>query len=97
MTTNELFSSIIAILLIVLILFSIILVYKLIKTLIKLDRVVDDVNTKVKKLNGLFDVVDTATDALSSVSDKMVLLISSGITSVINKFKKKGEDSDEQE
>jgi len=96
MNINELFSIITAILLIVLILFSIILVYKLIKTLIKLDRVVEDINTKAKKLNGLFDVVDNATDALSSISDKMVLLVSSGITSLISKFRKKGEDSDEK-
>ena len=48
------------------------------------------------KLNGLFDVVDNATDALSSISDKMVLLVSSGITSLISKFRKKGEDSDEK-
>ncbi len=91
---NEFFSIVLNISLIVLVLFSIILVYKLIKTLIKLDKVVDDVNLKVNKLNGLFDIVDTATDTLSSISEKMVSLVSTGVLGFVNRFKRKGDKNE---
>ena len=52
-----------AILLIVLI----ILCLKVIGTLKKVDKVVDDVENKVGKLDGVFSIIDKSTDAVSLV------------------------------
>lgn len=57
-----------SILLIVLIILGI----KLIITINKIDEVVDDINSKVNKLNGLFQIIDVTTDKLALVSDKVV-------------------------
>ena len=47
---------------------------------------------KVDKLNGLFDIIDTTTEAISSFGDYFI----TGIASKIGKiFKKKGKDKDE--
>lgn len=59
----------------------------MIKTLKKVDKVVDEIDTKVNALNGLFHIVDTTTDAISSFSN----IIIEFITEKINKFLKKKE------
>ncbi len=92
------FPFILYFLLIILIVVLIILTLKLIKTVGKFDRVVEDVNYKVNKLNGLFDIVDYTTDSLVSFNDKIVNFISNGITSFFKRRaqkQEKGEDSDE--
>ena len=94
---NEVFPVILyslgAILLVVLIILSI----KAITTLSKVNRVVDDLNTKSHKLDNLFDVIDNTTDMISDVSDKVVGLVINGITSLIHKIKhKKGEEENEE-
>ena len=71
----------------------IVLVIRLIKTLKKVDTAIDDYNEKAQKLDGVFNIIDTATDTISSVSDKIVSGIIKGITGL---FKKKGK-SDEDE
>ena len=58
---NEVFPVILYGLLIILVVVLIILVVKLIKTISKVDLVVDDVNLKVKKLDGVFNIVDNIT------------------------------------
>lgn len=73
----------------------IVLVIKLIKTLKKVDTAIDDYNDKAQKLDGVFNIIDTATDTISSVSDKIVSGIIKGITGL---FKKRGKsDEDEEE
>ncbi len=80
-----------SILLIVLIILGI----KLIITMNKIETVVDDINIKVKKLNGFFSIIDFATDKLSSLSDLMVDKISLLINKLFNKNKKKeGEENE---
>ena len=74
----------------------IVLTIKMIKTLNKVDQVVEDIDNKSKKLNGVFDMVDAATDTLSILSDKMVNLVVSGIANLFNRKSKK-EDVHEQE
>jgi len=70
----------------------IILGIKLIITMNKINLVVDDVNKKVKSLDGLFSVIDMATDKLSLLSDRMV----DTITLLIKKlFKPKNRKEDE--
>jgi len=70
----------------------IILGVKLINTMNKINGVVDDINKKVSSLDGLFSVIDMATDKLSLLSDRMV----DGITFLIKKLfkpkKRKEED-----
>src|SRR5574344_1211660 len=88
-TLNEIFPVILYGLLIILVIVLIILVIKLIKTLKKVDEVVDDVNGKVKSLNGVFSIIDTTTDALSGFGDKFVNIISNGINAIFSMKKKK--------
>lgn len=76
-----------SILLIVLIILGI----KLIITMNKIEKVVDDINGKVKSLNGLFSVIDFTTDKLANLSDKVVDTISSFIRKI---FKKKKVEED---
>ena len=49
----------------ILIIVLIILGIKLIITMNKIEDVVDDINKKVKSLNGLFSIVDATTDKLA--------------------------------
>lgn len=96
---KEIFPVILYGLLIILVIVLIILAIKLIGTLKKVDKVVDDVNGKVKSLNGVFSIIDHTTDALSGFGDKIVNIISSGINTLlsIKKKKKEEEDKDEEE
>lgn len=92
---KEIFPVILYGLLIILVVVLIVLVIKLIKTLRKVNEVVDDVNGKVKSLNGFFSIIDTTTDALSGFGDKFVNIISSGINTLFS-LKKKKERKEEQ-
>ena len=58
--------------LIVLVIIFIVLGIKLIKTLNKVDNVIEDVNVKMNKVDGVFDIIDKTTDYASSISDKIV-------------------------
>ena len=79
-----------AILLIVLIILGI----KLIITLDKVEKVADNINTKVDSLNGLFSVIDFTTDKISIFGDKVV----EGVTYLVQKvFNRKKEEEFEDE
>ena len=80
-----------SILLIVLIVLGI----KLIITMNKIENVVDDINVKVNKLNGLFTIIDLTTDKLVLFSDKLVEGISSLIRKLFSKKKRKDDKTDE--
>ena len=67
-----------SILLIVLIILGI----KLIITMNKIENVVDDINVKVNKLNGVFSIIDLTADKLVLISNKLV----DGISSLIRKI-----------
>ena len=92
---NQLFPIILYILLIVLVIILIVLGIKLIKTLHKVDTVIDDVNTKMSKVDGVFNIIDKTTDYAANVSDKIVGTIANFIGNVFKK--KKGNDTNEQE
>lgn len=94
---NEIFPVILYTLGSILLIALIVLTIKVIKTLNKVDNVVDDINTKSKKLNGVFDIVDNTADALSLMSDKLVGFIVNGITGLFARKNKKEENDDEQE
>lgn len=89
---------IIYILLIIILVVGIILSIKLIMTLNKVEKVVDDVNNKVQTLNGLFHIIDYTTDKIALATDKItdgVVLFFSKIFK--NKKKKKIEKKEEEE
>ena len=73
-----------SILLVVLIVLGI----KLIITMNKIENVVDDINNKVKTLNGFFSIIDMTTDKLALLSDKFV----DTVTSLIKRIFKRKED-----
>ena len=62
-----------SILLIVLIILGI----KLIVTMNKIENVVDDINGKMKSLNGFFSIIDFTTDKLSLITERFVDAVSS--------------------
>lgn len=86
------FPIILYILLIILLVVLIIFVLRLIKTLGKVDRVVDDVSAKANKLNGVFNLIDNTADTLSVVSDKVVDFVATKITNFFHKRNRKKED-----
>ena len=90
---NELLGIILYIVLIILVIIFIVLGIKLIRTLNKVDKVIDDVNVKMSKVDGVFDIIDKTTNYATSISDK----IFGGISSFINVLfrRKKGNDEDE--
>ena len=77
-----------SILLVVLIILGI----KLIITMNKIENVVDDINTKVKSLNGFFSMIDYTTDKLALISDRFVDTVSSLIKRI---FVRKDDDENE--
>ena len=79
--------------LIVLVIICIILGINLIKTFKKIDKVIDDVDGKMKKVNGVFDIIDKTTDYASSISDKIIGTIANFVGTLLRK--KKGNDEDE--
>lgn len=79
-----------SILLVVLIILGI----KLIITMDKIGKVVDNINTKVDSLNGLFSIIDFTTNKLTMISDKVV----DGVTGIVKKVfnKNKEEEFDDE-
>lgn len=82
-----------AILLIVLIILGI----KLINTINKTNIILEDVYNKTKSLNGLFNIIDSVTDTLSTVSDTLVASITNIVGKVFRRGKKKEKEIDENE
>lgn len=73
----------------ILVVFVIVFIYKLTKTLDKANTVLDDIETKVHKLDNLFEIIDKSADTISIVTDKLSGVISSSILKI---FKKKRKD-----
>ena len=93
MTLEAFFTTMLYILGSTLLIVLIILGIKLIITMNKIENVVDDINVKVDKLNGLFNIIDYTTDKLAIVSDKMV----EGVSYVLKKmFFKKNKNKEEK-
>lgn len=94
---NEVFPVILYGLSSILLVALIILVIKAIKTLSKVDRVVDDINNKSRKLDNLFDVIDNTTDMISDIGDKLVGFVANGFTALVNRVKNKKGDKGKNE
>lgn len=80
----------------ILLIILIILGVKMIITMNKIENVVDDVDQKVQKLNGLFSIIDVTTDRLSLVSDRVIDFISM-VVSKLFRHKKKEKEEEENE
>lgn len=77
-------------LLIIILVVGIILGIKFIKTVTKIEKVVDDVNDKVESLNGFFHVLDFTTDKIVALTDTIVDKVSMFISKLfLNKNSKK--------
>lgn len=95
--TNEFFQTVIYILCSISLIVLIFLFVKLIFTLNKVDKLLDDISEKSKKIDGAFNLVDKVTDTVSSVSDKFIGVIFNGITGLTKKVMKKRERDEEDE
>ena len=58
-------------------------------------EIVDDVDNKVQSLNGFFGIIDTATDKIALLSDRMIDIIT-GIFQKVFKSKKKEEEKENE-
>lgn len=93
---SELLPIILYILLIFLVIILIILGIKLIKTINKINNIIDDVNVKMDKVNGVFDLIDKTTDYAASISDKIIDGITSFLYLIFKKKKGKSDDNGEE-
>lgn len=91
----ELLPIIIYVLLIVLIIICIIIGYKVITTMSRIERIVEDVNDKVQSFNKFFNVLNFATDKIALYSDSIISYLTTAIISLFNpKNKKNKKESD---
>ena len=67
----------------------IILAFKLIKTVDKVNRIADDIEGKVSSLDVMFSIIDVVTDKLSTVNDFLVYKIVDLINAIFNRKKRK--------
>lgn len=92
-TASSLLPIIFYTLLSILVVFVIVFVYKLTKTLDKTNMVLDDIYVKVKKLDNLFEVIDRGADTFNMVTNKVV----EGIVGTVGKlFRKKRKDEEDE-
>ena len=76
---------IIYVLAIVLLIALIIFTVRGIKTLKKVDAVIDDLEGKIKKLNGIFEIIDYTTEVMTQVTGKIGSIFSSGILNLFTR------------
>lgn len=88
-TASTILPIILYTLLSILIIVTIVLIYKLTITVDKANIVLDDVYKKVKKLDNLFEIIDKSADTINLVTDKITGIISNSILRI---FKKRKED-----
>jgi len=89
---TEALPALIYILSAVLLVYVIILVNKLIKTVDKTNAILDDIEEKSQSLNNLFYMIDSVSDTVASINDRVI----DGLTGIIKKifFKRKGRNDD---
>ncbi|MCM1444116.1 MAG: hypothetical protein NC096_02300 [Candidatus Amulumruptor caecigallinarius] len=88
---NNFFPLILYILLSILVIVITIFVIRLFKTLNKVDKVIDDLNFKLEKVNGVFEIVDKSTSFIDSIGNKITDMIM-GLISKISRGKKRKEN-----
>ena len=76
----------------ILVVFIIVFVYKLTKTLDKTNLILDDVYVKVRKLDNLFDVIDRGADTINTMTNRVLDVIVGAVGKVFKKKRKDEED-----
>jgi uncharacterized protein YoxC len=88
---------IIYVLLIILIIVAIVIGIKLIGTLNKVDALVDDVSSKVKTLDRVFEIVDAFNNKMSAIGDSVIGFVSGGVKRLFKNRKKYNYDEEEED
>lgn len=91
----ELLPIIIYALLIVLLVICIIIGYKVIGTMNHIEKIVDDVDNKVKSFNKFFNVLNFTTDKIAVISDTIISRVSSACATIFSGKKKKNKRKDD--
>ncbi len=89
------FSVIIYMLLVILLIVLICVGIKLIQTLYKIDKTLDDVQNKINKLDSLFSIIDATSDTVAKLNDYLVVNVSKLIKKIISPFKRKKDENEE--
>ena len=76
----------------ILVVFVILFVYKLTKTLDKTNMVLDDIYIKVKKLDNFFEVIDRGADTFNMMTNKVVEIVIGAVGKLFRKKRKDEED-----
>ena len=87
MTVNEVLPVILYILGAILLVALIALTVRLIITMDKIEKIVDNITVKVKSLDGVFEVASLVSNKVTFVTDKVVDIISMIIDKIFNKRK----------
>lgn len=88
---SQLMPIILYLLLSILVVVTIVFIYKLTITVDKANIVLDDVYKKVKKLDNLFEIIDRSADTINLVTDKITGIISNSILKIFKKKRKEDE------
>lgn len=91
MTVNDVLPIVLYILGTILLITLIVLTVKLIITMNKIDKIVDNITVKVKTLDGAFEVISLVTGKFTSLTDRIVDIISL----FIDKLFKRKDDKNE--
>ncbi len=94
MTVNDVLPVVVYILSSILLVTLIILTIKVIITMNKIEKIVDNITVKIKTLDGVFSVIEIATNKFTSITDKVIDVITSLIQKVFNS---KGKEKDKNE
>lgn len=81
----------------ILLVILIILGIRLINTIAKVDRVMDQLEVRLKKFDNMFSVVDVVNDNMALISDKIVDAIVFCVKKIFGSKKRKEEDDYEEE
>ncbi len=90
------FSVILYTLTVVLLIVLICLGIKLIQTLYKVDKAIDEVQDKVSKLNNLFEIINTTSDTIARVNEYIISSVSHVLGKIISPLKKRKKDEYEK-
>ena len=80
---------------IILLIVLIVLGIKVINIIDKADRILDNVEGKINSLNGLFMVVNKASDGLCTITENLVFSITNSISRIFGRKKERKEDNNE--
>ena len=94
MTVNDVLPVVVYILSSILLVTLIILTIKVIITMNKIEKIVDNITVKIKTLDGVFSVIEIVTNKFTSITDKVIDVITSLIQKVFNS---KGKEKDKNE